>query len=355
MVQLTRKALKKTIPLCIPAIRSLVLNNPIEIPPKRVAYFISGGIGDALMAFPTAAWIQNEHPSLKLTVYVPKRLYTLCKSLHTPFLIRPIGSYLWLIISILINKDRYNVTLVNITSLFSLRVEFTAFFAGKISFGFHYPEETESNRLFTRAIEFNKTNHFANQNLSLAMLALGGNKENLKAKPFQHYQKNRKTNGVIIHPGSKKGYEYKRWPLVRYIELAKRVYSKGYTATFLIGPEDHQILSTACDIKEIDLLINPRPKELLTILDNASCFIGNDSGPAHIAAFKGVPAIVLFGPESPQRSAPLGDRVSILYNKRVCSPCQFIQTHCTSAECMLSITVDEVWDTFLQKEPTTQP
>ena len=35
------------------------------------------------------------------------------------------------------------------------------------------------------------------------------------------------------------------------------------------------------------------------VLSGASLFIGNDSGPAHMAAAFGVPCVVLFGPSDP--------------------------------------------------------
>jgi ADP-heptose:LPS heptosyltransferase len=38
--------------------------------------------------------------------------------------------------------------------------------------------------------------------------------------------------------------------------------------------------------------------EIKRLIANASLFVGNDSGPAHIAAAFGLPVIVLFGPSA---------------------------------------------------------
>jgi ADP-heptose:LPS heptosyltransferase len=40
-------------------------------------------------------------------------------------------------------------------------------------------------------------------------------------------------------------------------------------------------------------------EEIKTLLAGAALFVGNDSGPAHIAAAFGVPSVVVFGPSDP--------------------------------------------------------
>ena len=46
----------------------------------------------------------------------------------------------------------------------------------------------------------------------------------------------------------------------------------------------------------------------------AQLFIGNDSGPAHIAAAFGVPVVVLFGPSDPVNWAPWRTEAQVLTN-----------------------------------------
>ena len=43
---------------------------------------------------------------------------------------------------------------------------------------------------------------------------------------------------------------------------------------------------------------------LLTKLASADRFIGNDSGPGHLAALLGVPTFTIFGPQLPELFAP---------------------------------------------------
>jgi ADP-heptose:LPS heptosyltransferase len=44
----------------------------------------------------------------------------------------------------------------------------------------------------------------------------------------------------------------------------------------------------------------------------ASCYIGNDSGPTHLAAQLGVPTIALFGPSDRRVWRPVGPAVTVI-------------------------------------------
>lgn len=50
--------------------------------------------------------------------------------------------------------------------------------------------------------------------------------------------------------------------------------------------------------------------------------VGNDTGPLHLAAAVGAPVLGLFGSSDPKRTAPLGPRVSVLWQSGLpCVPC----------------------------------
>ena len=53
-------------------------------------------------------------------------------------------------------------------------------------------------------------------------------------------------------------------------------------------------------------------EDLRRILETAHCFIGNDSGPTHMAAQMGLPTLALFGPTSPRTWGPRGPQVRVL-------------------------------------------
>jgi ADP-heptose:LPS heptosyltransferase len=53
--------------------------------------------------------------------------------------------------------------------------------------------------------------------------------------------------------------------------------------------------------------------DLLNELSSAGVFVGNDSGPGHLAGILGIPTVVVFGPSNPTQWKPLGPHVSVLH------------------------------------------
>ncbi|MEP7367018.1 MAG: glycosyltransferase family 9 protein [Acidobacteriota bacterium] len=97
---------------------------------------------------------------------------------------------------------------------------------------------------------------------------------------------------AVIHPYS--GSVKKNWPLDRYLELAAQL---DLPAAFTAGPEEP--LPSGIPIRRFDNLW-----ELATWLGNATYYIGNDSGPTHLAAAAGTPTVAIFGPSEARVWAP---------------------------------------------------
>lgn len=98
---------------------------------------------------------------------------------------------------------------------------------------------------------------------------------------------------AVIHPFS--GSAKKNWPLDRFQETA-RLLSHHIEVKWCAGPEEplddaHRFPSLA---------------QLASFLAGASVYIGNDSGPAHLAAAAGTPVVTLFGPTDPRIWSPRG-------------------------------------------------
>ncbi len=127
---------------------------------------------------------------------------------------------------------------------------------------------------------------------------------------------------VVIHPGSP--IALKRWAPARYAELADRLIAEKRTHVLFVGVEaERQIVA---DVQArmrgeaIPLVGETDFRELASILHVSDMFIGNDSGPMHLAAAVGTPTIGLYGPGDPTRFAPAGEKCRTLRGRTDC-PC----------------------------------
>jgi heptosyltransferase III len=81
----------------------------------------------------------------------------------------------------------------------------------------------------------------------------------------------------------------KTWPAERFLEIARHLAEAGHTPVFVGAAGDDLAAFAAYRTLQASLT------ELKAVLANAGLFVGNDSGPAHMAAAFGVPSVVLFG------------------------------------------------------------
>ncbi len=100
-----------------------------------------------------------------------------------------------------------------------------------------------------------------------------------------------KERHAVLHPFA--SAPEKRWPAERFAEVARYLKLSNIEPVFLAGPGDD-----ATPFKDHKVLKGTL-SEVKGLLSNAALFIGNDSGPAHMAAAFGVPSIVLFSTSDP--------------------------------------------------------
>ena len=127
---------------------------------------------------------------------------------------------------------------------------------------------------------------------------------------------------VVIHTGA--AQSVRRWPAERFAALAARLRTAGWEVVML-------------DDSWRDL------EALLDALAGAARFIGNDSGPGHLAALLGVPTFTIFGPQLPEFFAPRHPQSGWVDGhpcpyKPCFDDCRFSEPHC-----LLSVSVEEVW------------
>ncbi len=116
---------------------------------------------------------------------------------------------------------------------------------------------------------------------------------------------------VVLHPGA--GAEAKCWPVERFIDLAGLLGGKnGLTVVSILGPAEQERWK-AEQVKALagaSVLLPPMDLPTLTgVLGGAGGFVGNDSGPAHLASAVGTATVVITSSVSVRHFTPLGRRV----------------------------------------------
>jgi heptosyltransferase III len=102
---------------------------------------------------------------------------------------------------------------------------------------------------------------------------------------------------AVLHPFASAAH--KAWPAERFVAVARHLRSSGFSPLILAGPGEE-----VAPFAEFDILRNAPLVRVKSVLSQAQLFVGNDSGPAHMAAAFGVPVVVLFGPSDPVTWAP---------------------------------------------------
>jgi lipopolysaccharide heptosyltransferase II len=159
---------------------------------------------------------------------------------------------------------------------------------------------------------------------------------------------------VMLHVSA--GNPFRRWPAESFaalvVELARRDRARRFMITS--GPSDAAAARTVAELANARL--GDRPPvvahgefsigELRALAARAAVYIGNDSGPLHIAATTEAPIVALFGPTLPERSMPWRDprwyAEPVDVGPLPCRPCH--QRTCVPGDfrCLNGISVDAV-------------
>lgn len=116
---------------------------------------------------------------------------------------------------------------------------------------------------------------------------------------------------ALLVPGSSPARLAKRWPAARYQALAKRLAERGIASVVLGAGAEQQL---AADIPAaIDLIGQTNFGDIAELARKARFAVGNDTGPMHLIATAGCPAVTLFSRDSnPSQCAPSGRWTRIL-------------------------------------------
>ena len=128
------------------------------------------------------------------------------------------------------------------------------------------------------------------------------------------------TPAIGLAPGA--GEAFKRWPLERYIAVARDQAAKGRRAVFILGPQEAgwiDPISTAVPESVLPGWTGPDgrssglgPLEVTALAERLTAVVTNDCGAAHMLAAGQVPMIALFGATNPDKYLPATPTIRVI-------------------------------------------
>jgi ADP-heptose:LPS heptosyltransferase len=148
---------------------------------------------------------------------------------------------------------------------------------------------------------------------------------------------------AVLRPGASQAN--KRWPVQRFAGIARWLQEAHGIATVVnLGPGEEQIrddvkkhFASAVIMSDLDL------RGLIALLAGSCLFLGNDTGPTHIAAALGKKCVVIFGASDSKVWSPWKAEYRLVENAFPCSQCP--RGRCESlagSQCIFAISVEEV-------------
>ncbi len=155
---------------------------------------------------------------------------------------------------------------------------------------------------------------------------------------------------ICIAPGAQFGGA-KRYPSESYRNVIKWLSGSGWHI-LILGTAAERGIAEQCLTEVAAPNWNSSGetslKQALQILSACRLLLCNDSGLMHVAAGMGRPVVGIFGATDPERTAPSGPHVQLLYRPAPCSPC--LQRECSvpGQPCMANILPETVRDSCLE-------
>ena len=147
----------------------------------------------------------------------------------------------------------------------------------------------------------------------------------------------RDAQTVLIHTGA--AQPTRIWPLERFQILAAQLRQDHFAVQIVSDPTQREWWTSRGE----NVRVPENLSELMALIDSAGLFVGNDSGPGHLAAILGVPTFTLFGNQSPGAFSPLHPSAKWVEG----SPCPYKPCYdsCRFAtpECLWSIGSSNAW------------
>lgn len=124
--------------------------------------------------------------------------------------------------------------------------------------------------------------------------------------------------GVVIHPGSSRSAT--QWPRERYVQLAETLQSSGMNVLWM----DEGGAKPASKEEGSLTILDRRPlPEFIQVLSSYAVFVGNNSGPMHLADALDLSLIIINGPAQKEWAPYWASNKLVIYADDLkCQPCE---------------------------------
>lgn len=125
---------------------------------------------------------------------------------------------------------------------------------------------------------------------------------------------------AILHPGGGENpvrpNQRKRWPVERFALLSNHLVREHRATILLVGAEtdfeDAKTIGGIASSDALNLAGRLNLGQLGALCEVADLYVGNDTGPTHVAAAMGCATLAIFGPSDPAVSAPFATRGPVI-------------------------------------------
>jgi ADP-heptose:LPS heptosyltransferase len=136
---------------------------------------------------------------------------------------------------------------------------------------------------------------------------------------------------VLLQPGGGL-LPIRAWSVDNFVRVSAGLLEAGYDVAVIGPPEDREVArAIAGEVATahcFDLTGFTRTvRELLQLLSMAQLLIANDGGPAQLSALVAIPAVILYGPETPVLYGSLNPRATRIHRPLSCYPCITAYNH----------------------------
>jgi lipopolysaccharide heptosyltransferase II len=330
-------------------------------PAPKILIVQPSRIGDIIFSLPTLAAIKQRYPHARLSWIVDERCYEILEG--NPFLEnifiwnrkqKSIKYYVDLMKTLREQKFDLSIDLHGLAkSAMLVKLTGAKFkIASSSTNGMR-----EFSWLFSKEIKSQEKRHCVERHFEVAKYLNCSDdinypihipEESFKSVRDKLLKENVNLEKIVgIHPGG--GWIPRRWAASKYAKLSKRLKDELHTDIVLVGGKEggssekglnEEIIAEA-GVSITDMTGNVTLKELCAFLKICKVFVGNESGPMHIATALNVDSIAILGPTNAKRTGPYNGSTKVIQHKVDCQPCR--NRNCKDPICMQSVTVEEIF------------